>query len=364
MTVTLQFWRQRVAAALLMPVALVACEQKKAVKRKPLATEESRAYTIRQLGAVCMSAGKKVRGAPYKKKTDPKAFSPIAVFKRALDDDKPRYVHIKRRGYAAWEAAAPESVELVACVDTKKNDRAPGSCSFPGAKIRHFDMTYTVRVIEPVTGKEVLKEEFKVGGDAARCPSSSPPGTFYRSSSYSPKVASLIARFQPKGAVPYDAAQAPPKAGQLDMVCDGVPFPESSPYVKGSKGKLRVAYRTSDKYSYFSETPFDRRSAPSTGVQDFQLVACVTGKPKQKKDRCEFPPKTLQLYEGEIEVVLRESATANVVETKTFKASPGVCPKAHRFWTKEEAYFGELEPAFFAYLDSLDGGSTESKTRP
>ncbi len=164
---------------------------------------------------------------------------------------------------------------------------------------------------------------------------------------------SLIAPLQPK------TPELPKvRAFKLDAVCDGVPFPQSAAYDKDSKDKrnIRVAWRPAEEYSYLDEPPFDRRVASNSGVSKHQLVACVTGRPKKKKRNCRFTTKTLEMWNGEVEVELRESATAKVVETKTFKASSGRCPITHKFWKNREIYMGKLEPAFFRYLKKLEGG--------
>jgi hypothetical protein len=37
-------------------------------------------------------------------------------------------------------------------------------------------------------------------------------------------------------------------------------------------------------------------------------------------------------------------------------ASAGSCPMTHKFWKNREIYLGKLEPAFFKYLATLEGG--------
>jgi hypothetical protein len=199
----------------------------------------------------------------------------------------------------------------------------------------------------------VTKEDFDLGADAFKCPATSRGGSYFEGSDYSTKLVTLIAPLEPK------TPKLPPTAAfKLDAVCDGVPFPQTAAYKPDSKEKrdLRVAWRPAAEYSYLDETPFERRLPSNQGVSKHQLVACVTGKPAKKKRDCRFVTKTLELWDGEVEVVLRESATAKVVETKTFQASAGRCPSTHKFWKNREIYFGKLEPAFFKYLARLEGG--------
>ncbi len=82
----------------------------------------------------------------------------------------------------------------------------------------------------------------------------------------------------------------------------------------------------------------------------------MTGRPKKKKRDCRFTTKTLEMWDGEIEVEVRESATAKLVETKTFKASAGRCPITHKFWKHREIYMSKPASGFFKYLKELESG--------
>ncbi|HMR79545.1 MAG TPA: hypothetical protein PKD61_30770 [Polyangiaceae bacterium] len=336
---------------LVLVLALLACKKKQAPPPpKPYVPTATSVGTYQSL---CETPTRPVLGTPYKLKAD--QVSKLVVFQKYLDDKKPSYKLTKQDRLGAWSDPKMKAgdVELVVCVEMKKKKKAQGVCSYMGGKIEPWEMSHSVRVIEATTGKEVLKEEFDLGADAFKCPATSRGGNYFEGSDYSTKLVSLMAKLQPS------LPELPEtRAFKLDAVCDGVPFPQTAAYDKGSNEKrdLRVAWRPAAEYSYFDETPFERRLASSQGVSKHQLVACVTGKPKKKKRDCRFMTKTLEMWDGEVEVELRESATAKVVETKVFKASSGRCPATHKFWKDREIYMGTLEPAFFKYLDTLEGG--------
>lgn len=351
---------------LLVPPSFVGCKGKggdggSETKYEP---PPRQAYSVDSYAELC-SAGDAAQAAfpaapKYDKKKSPADLSKAVVFRKYMDDPKATFQKLSPEGLTGFVTDDPKQVELVACVEARKL-KFNAQCSYYGGKVELFDMKTKVVIYEAATGKEVAKEEVDLGASAMRCWGSYnfPNGvnSVFEGPDVSPKVLSMLLPLEPGG-----ASLPEVKSPNLTTVCDGLPFPQAAKYEPAKKGKrsVHVSYRAIDKYPYDREdlpAGLPAKADPPPVPKDVQLVACVTGQPAKKVRDCSFSSgSVLELYDGEVEVALREAHTAKIVETKKFKATAGDCPFSYKFFGSKDTWFGKIDPSFAAWIKTLEGG--------
>lgn len=336
------------------------CGKKQEAPPEPYKAPPRKASTLGAYASLCSKDATPFDGAKkHERKKDPKSSSKLALFQNYVDDAKYGYRASAPEGLKPWLAtdAQVDEVELVLCLDVKKKGpKLTGQCTYYGGKLEHWNMTHSLRIVEAATGKVVLKEDFDISSSTARCPATYTftSASHFVGGDYTNKLLSLLLPFQPEG-----VALPEIKPFELETVCSGVPLPQTAAYDKAKPSGLFVSYRPTDLHPFTMET---RPSGLPTNdaikdAKSVALVACVTGKPAKKKQACNFlSGNVLELQEGEVEVSIYESATAKLVETKTFKASSDGCPTSYKFFDKVDPYFGKVEPQVTQYLKSLGGG--------
>lgn len=101
------------------------------------------------------------------------------------------------------------------------------------------------------------------------------------------------------------------------------------------------------------EPPFAR---PDDRIGDYQLVACMTAKPRPKVLKFGFSgEKVLELHDGEVEVLVREAKTAKEVARSTFPANSKACPETWSFQSDgtKDVSLGVDRKALQAWLTTL-----------
>lgn len=215
-------------------------------------------------------------------------------------------------------------------------------------------MTHKLKIVEAATGKVVKEESFDLDRRTEKC-ASSVKGSSYQGADYIPKVISALLPLQPAG-VPL------PKADRfdLDAVCSGGAVPQAAPYEAGDKKRaVHVLYFPTAEQSFSREDAPEGLALAGTPEEDvtkYELVACATGKPINKKASCDFTGgKVLEVYDGDVEVAVREAKTGKLVETKTFKGTSSGCPYSHKFFGNPDKRILKVEPGLQVYLGSLTG---------
>jgi hypothetical protein len=289
---------------------------------------------------------------------DGESTAQLALFEKYVEAHEPAFRPAAPRYLEGWLAKKPDEVTLVVCVGLKKK-KLRRVCDFEGGnKLEIYDMAHEVRVIEARTGKVRLDEEFELGGHD-ECPtlSSFSSTVHFRGTEYAPKLLSLLRPLQPKG------AELPKLDSYLDLgsVCAGNPLPQTAAYVPASKEPrhLYATFRQTDGAPFsIDNVPngFYTDRPPEEDPRAYQLVACVTGKPEKKARDCRFDGDGIvEIHDGTVEVAIHESATAKLVEKKTFRAAGGTCPFIYKFEHNSNTgvVLGALEPAYRRYLDGL-----------
>ncbi|WP_272003656.1 hypothetical protein [Nannocystis radixulma] len=301
---------------------------------------------------------------PYKKGATPADISRVVVFEKYKESVDPAWRHLTSAPIDAWSAEEPADVQLVACVELSKR-QLRRSCEYKDSageqfKLDLYDMSHAVRVVEAATGKVVLEQTFELGNTEG-CPAFELFGSStsdYRGVDYKHKLMALLAPLQPEGARP-----PPPRDFfELARVCDGVAFPGTTRYDKSAAQKhpLYTTFRTDESAPLTLAAPPQGYDA-SESIGDpaaYQLVACVVGKSEKKRKDCRFDGgAVVELHEGTVEVAVYATATAELVEKKTFKATGGTCPMLFSFPddTKRAAWLPKLAPAYHTYMAALVG---------
>jgi hypothetical protein len=319
-------------------------------------------YSLASLSELCEESGEPFPGSPaYEKSDDAKDPSKVVIFTNYLDDKASRWSIARPAAVEPYLASEGEyrDVQLVGCLTLKKKE-AYGQCSYYGGTVYIYDMVNDLRVVSARTGKKVASERFELDHKTERCPASytfaSGVNSYYIGADYGPTVAGVLAPLQPDGV-------NLPKATftQLDAVCSGSRVPQAAKYSASGTHRVHLAYFPSDEQSITSEDFPSGYPTVDEGRIDpakFDLVACVRGVVGKKKATCPFTGgKTLELYDGDFEVTLRESRTGKVVETKTFTGSSSAyCPELHKFWGTTDRMMAKIDSSFGKWLTGLGGG--------
>ncbi len=360
-----------VLALALLTLASVGCDRfRKQEERQDVVEEAPKepplrsAGSLSDYGSVC-SSGSRLASKPYEKHADG-APSKVAVFQKYLDDKTPMYRWTKAPGMGAIQAesdAEKDAVELVACVDLKKKTKSRSQCNFYGGTIERWVMTHTVRIIDPRTAKELVTEEFEIDPLTTGCPGSAsfPSGSnvLYEGGEYGGRLVVTLLPLQAEGVGLPELA-----AHDLVDVCTGTPRPQAARAKLGEARTVYVAYRPEEGFSWGQDARPE--GLPSNELVEknpasAQFVACITGKPETKKQSCDFMMgSTLEIYDGPLEVVVRETATGKVVGTKSFKATSSRCPSTHKFWGAKDPYFQKVEAGVAEFVYGFAGGVPEA----
>lgn len=324
-------------------------------REAPLRTPSS----LSDFSSVC--GGSKIGAKPYEKHADGTP-SKVAVFQQYMDDKTPMYRWTKAPGMGAFQAESDtekDAVELVACVDMKKKTKSRSQCNFYGGTIERWVMTHTVRIIDPRTAKELVKEEFEIDPLTTGCPGSAsfPAGSnvLYEGGEYGGRLIVTLLPLQPE-----NVALPELEAHDLVDVCTGTPRPQAGRSKPGEQRTVYVAYRPEAGFSWGQEDRPDGLPSNESAEKNpasARYVACITGKPETKKQSCEFMMgSTLEIYDGPLEVEVRETATGKVVGTKSFKGSSSRCPNTHKFWGSKDPYFQRVEAGVADFVYGFVGG--------
>lgn len=351
----------RTRSLLLATVVFVA-----ACKKKPRAEAYEppprTPYSLGSLSELCEERGEPFDGSPaYEKSDDPKDPSKVVLFTKYVDDKS-----------SSWRVARPDmmapllasdrefrDVQLVGCLSLKKQQEEYGQCSYYGGTVYIYNMVNELRIVSARTGKKLATERFELDHKTERCPGSysfeSGVTSYFIGPEFGPTVASVFSSLEPEG-----LKWPKPTFVQLDAVCSGSRVPPAAAYSASGAHKVHLAYFPSDDQSITSEgvpTGYPSVEEGRTEAAKYDLVACVRGIPAKKKASCPFTGgKTLELYDGDFEVTLRESRTGKVVETKTFAGtSSPYCPELHSFWGDTDRMMSKIDPAFAKWLTKLGG---------
>lgn len=323
------------------------------------------AKDVNEYRALCEGGEPFTAAKPYALGATSADISRIAAFAKYVESATPEWSRLTGEPIAAWSAEEPEDVQLVACVGLSKR-ALRRSCDYKDSadqpiKLELYDMSHAVRVVEAATGKVVLEQTFELQGDVA-CPAFGVFGSSndFRGVDYEHKLMAVFAPLQPDGARP----PRPSSASELSLVCNGVAFPGTTPYDKGAAQKhpLHEVFRPDESEPFSSgDSPegFGEVGERLDDAAAYQLVACATGKATKKRKECRFQDgAVLELHEGTMDVSVYATATAELVEKKTFKVSGGSCPIMYRFSgdSKREVWLAKLEPAYKKYMAALVGG--------
>lgn len=343
-------------ALLAFSVAAAGCKRKEQPSDFKYEPPPRTAATLASYVDLCEGRGAFSGAKKYEKQKSGGAPSKVAVFRKYADDKEPVYRLDQRDTLGAVAAKEQETdqVELVTCVELKRKG-TPLYCHYYGAEVEVYDMTHSVRILEASTGKVLKEETFDLDGRTEPC-EGSVTGNFYKGAEYGPKLLSMLLPFEPEGL-------ELPKVDMrdLDSVCSGSPIPQTAPYKADAPGKrgVHLVYFATEAQSNTRRDAPDGLfpgAEPEADPTKYQLVACATGKPQKKKANCEFiSGEVLEIYDGEVEVAVYESATAKLVEKKTFKATSAICPSTHKFFGKNDKRMMKVEPAFAAYMKKLEG---------
>jgi hypothetical protein len=317
-----------------------------------------RAATLTSYSAMC-SGGEPFTGAtPYAKK--PGRESKTVFFDKHLDAKTPAWNIHHRKQLGAIVAKDPADVELVVCSELKRKGD-PSYCRYYGAEVTIYDMTHDVRILEATTGKVLAQHTFELDRRTEYC-DGAVSSSHFKGASPEPMLLSLLLPFQGEGI----ALPKIERVSDLNAVCSGSPFPQAAAYE--GRGDTRVPvhlvyFPTAGQSNVIEGSP-DGISPSRSSAEDpmaIPLVACLTGKPQKKKATCAFTGgKQLEMYDGEIEVAVYETATRKLVETRSFKATSRGCPWSHKFYGNVDKRMDKAEPALARYLKSLEGGPEEN----
>lgn len=250
----------------------------------------------------------------------------------------------------AWGTEDPEAVGLVACVEKKRLEVA-SKCNFDnGHTLTYYDMERDVRILDASTGKVLAREKFVIGGRGG-CPA----GWKFSSKHewmgrpYENKVLSMALPFQPDDA-PLPAI--PTNKFALNQVCNGLPFPQIRAFDPAAKTWQGISYN--ERGPSTSSTFVGRLSDEAA---DMPLTACIRGKAEKKQRDCEFTGgRTLAMYDGEVEVEIRETRTAKVIAKKTFRTDgEASCPFSHDFGWDGATILGRVDKTFNAFVEQYTG---------
>jgi hypothetical protein len=279
-----------------------------------------------------------------------------------VDDAAASYRWARLEGLGSLQVQSDAEIaetELVACVDLKKKSQSRSQCNFYGGTIFRWVMTHTVRIVNPTTGEVVANDEFEIDPLTTSCPATAsfPAGSnsMYEGGEFGGRLLVTLLPLQPEG-VGLPALEA----HQLTDVCTGTPRPQVAKGKLGERPTVFVAYRPEEGFSW--GMPARPRGLPGNELaekspESARYVACVTGKPSKKKQSCAFMMgNVLDVYDGELDVVVRETATGKVVGTKSFKASSSGCPSTHMFWGNKDPYFERVEAGVAEFVWGFAGG--------
>ncbi|MEZ4221794.1 MAG: hypothetical protein R3B13_12755 [Polyangiaceae bacterium] len=337
----------------------VGCKRKAAPK--PYEPPPPTAYSVDDYRKLCEPNAKPFAGGRgYERSSDASKPSKMVLFAKYADDKAPSYSARSPEALKPLLTNRPDEVELVACLDLKRHG-TPGFCNYYGGKVTIYDMTHDLRIIEAKTGRVVHQEKFELDRKTQGCSSTESfkkgSGGFYRGADYDKKLMSVLLPLQPEG-LELPAA----KTWELNAVCSGSPVPQAAAFDPKRTGRRRVhpVYFPDEKQSRASQDlpeGLPPQRDQEGNAADYELVACVTGKPLKKRRDCKFMNgNVLELYDGEVEVAVYEAKTAKLVEKKSFKASsPGGCPWSHKFWGSRDTHLKKLDPGVQRYVDQLEG---------
>lgn len=357
----------RIPPLFALGLALLGCEEPPPPAYEP-ETPPPETYTpppraaasIGDYAALCSANEPFPAAKPYKKGATPADISRVAVFQRWNESVEPRWEEIGGGALDPVSTSDAKEVQLVACAEVSKR-ALRRSCSFQeGYTLDLYDLSHSVRVLEAATGKVVLEQTFELPS-VETCPTFESFGSSstYRGTDSVPKLLALLLTLQPAG------VKTDPPRSYLDLgkVCAGVPFPGTAPYDKtaAEKHPIYVAFRADESAPYHYENTPENVDGPGERLDDpskYQLVACVTGKPEKKRKQCRFDGGVvLELHTGTVEVAVYASATAELVEKRTFKVAGGSCPFIFSFpaGADRAIWLPKIEPAYGKYLDTLVG---------
>jgi hypothetical protein len=318
------------------------------------------AATLDEYASLCTGGEPFPAAKPYKKGAAPTDISRVAVFQRWKESTDPKWEKTSSGAIEPLSTSDAAEVQLVACVDSTKK-QLQRNCTFQGGyNLDLYDMSHALRVVEAATGKVVLEQTFDLDSNEA-CPTFESFGSnsTYRGTDVLPKVLALLLPLQP------DGVKIPPPRNyfELSQVCAGVPFPGTARYDRNAAQKhpLHTIYRADESAPFTFENSPENLDGPNERLDDaslYQLVACVTGKPEKKRKQCKFDGGVvLELHTGTVEVAVHATATAELIEKKTFKVTGGSCPFIFSFpaGADRAIWLPKIEPAYGKYLASLVG---------
>ena len=322
--------------------------------------------TLEGYASVC--SGSKVGAKPYEKHNDTKLPSKVVVFQKYLDEAKPQYGYARLDGLMGFQVkdnSEIADVELVACVDLKKKTKTKSQCNYYGGTIERWVMTYTLRIVDPIKGTELSKEEFELDPRSTGCKDTASfrqgNSSVYEGAEYGGRLLYSLLPLQAEG------VQLPElKAYDLDDVCTGTPRPQAAAATAPST--VHVAYRPRDDYAWGLEARpkgVPKNEGSKQAPTSAKYVACITGKPETKKQSCNFMMgSVLEIYDGTVDVEVRETATGKVVGQQSFKANSRSCPDSHTFWSRPDVYFESVEPTLYDFVAGFVGGSLPGSEKP
>jgi hypothetical protein len=248
-----------------------------------------------------------------------------------------------------WTASErhPEEAELTACVDAKPMQAESFNCSYYGASVSIHDREYRLRVIENATGNVLVDQTFMGDVRTFVCPATV-NGSKNWYVDYDKRLYGELFALQPAVVKPMKEA-----ASALYAVCSGTPVPSAGE--PGTTGATKVVYFNDEKASFSNRLPSGIDDvAEGKDAANYTTVMCVTAKPEKKKQSCDFYDRTLELYDGEFEVVAREARTAKIIETKTFKGTSGACPSVYTFGSATtKKWMSAIDPSFKEWAAKL-----------
>jgi len=266
--------------------------------------------------------------------------SKVVVFEKGIDAKIDGWAQEHPTGMESWTTYTPDNAELTACVEAKPMETDAFTCSYYGASVDIHSRDYHLRIIENATGKVLVDEKFTGEARTWSCPATV-TGSKNWYVDYDKRLYGELFALQPAGT-------KPPKetTSALYAVCSGTPVPSAGK--PGTTGATKVVYFNDEASSYANRFPDGiEDAADEKDVASYTNVICVTAKPERKRQSCDFYDKTLELYDGEFEVVVREARTAKVVETKSFAGTAGYCPSSHRFGSaRTKKWMSAIDPSF------------------
>ena len=308
--------------------------------------------TAYDLADICSGAKKSFTSVqPYTKHADGSP-SKVVVFAKSLDEKSVGWAKQSLPSIDGWSAEYRlKEAELTACVEAKPAQEAGFTCSYYGASVQLHSRDYTLRIVETATGKVLVNEDFTGDARTFTCPATV-NGSKNWWVSFDRRLYGELFALQPASTTPMKE-----RPNALYAVCSGTPV--TSAGKPGTPGAAKVVYFNDASSSFSNVMPSGIEDVADEGdVASYTTVVCVTAKHEKKLQSCDFYDKTLDLYAGSFDVVVREARTAKVIATKSFKGSSGYCPSSYTFdGARSKKWMTSIDPSFKPWLATLFGSS-------